>query len=73
MATMRAMKEEVGCGFQTAVRLIILYAAEVVVLSALYRFLPAAWFQWLFIPVIVAVIAIGWIMVLVRMKRRARE
>jgi len=64
------LRDEVGCGFQTVVRLIILYAVEVVVLTAMYRFLPAAWSRWLFIPVVVAVIAAGWAMVWVRMRRR---
>ncbi len=65
------MRDEVGCGFQTVVTLVILYAAEVVVLTALYRYLPPSWFRWLFIPVVVAVIATGWLMVSVRMRRNA--
>lgn len=67
------MKDEMGCGFQTVVRLIILYAAEVVVLIMIYRFLPEAWFRRLFIPVVVAVIAAGWLMILVQMRRKARS
>lgn len=65
------MRNEMGCGFQTVVRLIIIYAAEVVVLAALHRFLPPAWFRRLFIPAIVAVIAVGWLMILVQMRRTA--
>lgn len=65
------MRAEVGCGFQTVVRLIILYAAEVVVLTAIHRFLPWAWFRRLFIPVVVAVVAAGWLMILVQMRRKA--
>ena len=65
------MRDEVGCGFQTVVRLFILYAAEVVVLTAIHRFLPPAWFARLFIPVVVAVIAAGWVMILIQMRRRA--
>jgi uncharacterized BrkB/YihY/UPF0761 family membrane protein len=68
----RAMREEMGCGFQTVVRLLILYAAEVVVLTTIHRFLPPEWFRWLFIPVVVAVIAIGWLMVSVQVRRRGR-
>jgi uncharacterized BrkB/YihY/UPF0761 family membrane protein len=60
-----------GCGFQTGVRLIILYAAEVVVLTTIYRFLPPTWFRWLFIPVAVAVIAVSWLMISV-LARRSR-
>jgi len=65
------MRDEVGCGFQTVVRLFILYAAEVVVLMAVHRFLPPTWFRRLFIPVVVAVIAAGWLMILVQMRRKA--
>jgi uncharacterized BrkB/YihY/UPF0761 family membrane protein len=67
----RAMRDEMGCGFQTVVRLIILYAAEVVVLTALHGFLPPAWFRRLFIPAVVAVVAAGWLMILVQMRRTA--
>lgn len=65
------MRDEMGCGFQTVVRLIILYAAEVVVLTALHRCLPPVWFRWLFIPTVIAVIAGGWLMILVQMRRTA--
>lgn len=65
------MRDEVGCGFQTMTRLTILYATEVVLLTAIQRFLPPAWFRRLFIPVIVAVIAAGWLMILVQMRRKA--
>jgi hypothetical protein len=65
------MRDEMGCGFQTVVRLIILYAAEVVVLTAIHRFLPSTWFGRLFIPVVVAVIAAGWLVILVQMRRKA--
>lgn len=64
------MRDEMGCGFQTVVRLIILYAAEVVVLTVLHRFLSPVWFRRLFIPAVIAVIAVGWLMVSVQMRRK---
>jgi len=66
----RAMRDEMGCGFQTVVRLVVLYATEVVVLTALHRFLSPAWFRRFFIPIIIAVIAIGWLVISVQMRRK---
>lgn len=65
------MRDEIGCGFGTVVRLVILYAAEIVVIVAIHRYLPEVWFRRLFIPVVVAVIAIGWVMILAQMRRKA--
>ncbi|MCJ7619676.1 MAG: hypothetical protein MUP64_05610 [Anaerolineae bacterium] len=65
------MRDEVGCGLGTVVRLIILYAAEVVVIGAIHSYLPEPWFRRLFVPVVAAVMAIGWVMILVQMRRRA--
>jgi len=69
----RVMRQEMGCGFQTVVRLISLYAAEVVALTAIHKFLPPAWFRRLLVPVIIAVIAAGWVMILVQMRRKAKK
>jgi divalent metal cation (Fe/Co/Zn/Cd) transporter len=64
------VRKKIHYGLQAITALIIVYAAEMVILSAIYRFLSTVPYRFVAPPIVVVVMLVGWATVFVDMEKR---
>jgi len=64
------VRKKIHYGLQAITALIIIYAAEMAILSAIYRFLSKVPYRFVAPPIVVVVMLVAWATVFVDMEKR---
>ena len=64
------MLKKIQCGLRAIIVLVVIYAAEMAILSFVYRALSEAPYRAIAPPVVVVVVLIAWVTIYVDMKKK---